>query len=89
MLVQFTTTDGKEIWINPIHVRAVSAKTGILGGKKNATQIWLSWVSTSTAIDVTMQPADVANLLNASTPAALLPAFLDSDDETNPPKNND
>jgi hypothetical protein len=89
MLVQFTTTDGREIWINPIHVKAVRAKTGLLGGKKNATEIWLGWTSTSESIDVPMSPAEVATLLNAATPAALLPAFLESEDDPTNPRSGD
>ncbi len=81
MLVQFTTTDGREVWINPIHVKALRAKTGLLGGKKNATEIWLSWVSTSESIDVPMSPTEVAGLLDAAAPAGLWPSVLDGDED--------
>lgn len=90
MLVQFTTTDGREIWINPIHVKAIRAKTGLLGGKKQATEIWLSWLSGSTSIDVPLDPAEVAGLLDAATPAGLWPSGVDGDEDRplNPPHAN-
>ncbi len=41
MFAKFTNTDGMTVWINPIHVRCIVIRTGILGGKKG-TEIMLS-----------------------------------------------
>ncbi len=73
MLTPFTTTDGKEIWINAIHVRAVRAKTGLLGGKKAGTEIWMAWDAAAQAIEVGDAPAEAAMKLNGSMPAFYLP----------------
>lgn len=73
MLTPFTTTDGKEIWINAIHVRVLRAKTGLLGGKKPGTEVWLAWEATTQAIEVSDAPDETAMKLNASMPAFYLP----------------
>lgn len=73
MLTPFTTTDGREIWINPVHVKAVRGKTGLMGGKKPGTEIWLSWESTSEAVTVPDDVAEVAEKLNANMPEVFFP----------------
>lgn len=39
-LIKLTDKDGKEIWINPIHVRSVAPKSGVFGASKG-TEIML------------------------------------------------
>lgn len=80
MLVPFTDSEGREVWINPIHVKAVRVKKGLLGGKKGS-EIWFSWATGASAINVNLEPAAVAAHLNAGMPD-LLPPVADDEDET-------
>ncbi len=89
MLVHLQDTDGRDVWINPIHVKVLRAKKGILGGAKKGTEIWLGWTSTSEAIVVPQDPKDIAAAMNAvlamiaagGSSAHSLGALDSSDDE--------
>ncbi len=82
MLVRFTDKDGRETWINPIHVRVVREKHGMLGGKKNVTEVWFSFHAQSEAIYFNEPPAEIAAALNA----AILPGYyIGGSDEDEPP----
>ena len=82
MLVQFTDSEGREVWLNPIHVKAVRVRKGLLGGKKGA-DVWFSWQTASESIAIPMEPTEVATLLNAGMPEVMLPgpAAGDEDDD--------
>lgn len=67
MLVQFTDADGRETWINPIHVKVVRTRKGMLGGQKG-TEVWFSFNATSEAIYFNELPAVIAEALNAGMP---------------------
>jgi hypothetical protein len=87
MLAHFQDTEGRDVWINPIHVKVLRAKKGILGGAKKGTEIWLGWTSTSEAITVPQEPAQVAAAFNAvlaalsGKPALTIDALSASDDD--------
>lgn len=82
MLVPFIDADGREVWINPIHVKAVRVKTGLLGGAKKGCEIWFSWQTTSESISILEEPSVVAAQLNAGMPAAMaISPTGDEDDE--------
>jgi hypothetical protein len=78
MFVNFTDTEGRETWVNPLHVKLVRTYQGLLGGKKG-TEIWFSFHSTSEAVYVPQPPADVAALLDAAMPPVVL---MQTDDES-------
>jgi hypothetical protein len=81
MLVPFTDTEGREVWINPIHVKVVRVSKGLLGGVKG-TEIWFGWTSTSQSVNVRSSPDEVAAALSAAMPPTVpLPAVLDSEDD--------
>ncbi|HYE02158.1 MAG TPA: hypothetical protein VD963_02865 [Phycisphaerales bacterium] len=69
MFVQFHDADGREVWINPIQVRAVREKRGLLGGVRGS-EVWFSYSSMSSSVDLPSAPADVAGKLAAALPAA-------------------
>ncbi len=77
MLVQFIDSEGRETWINPIHVKAVRTSKGLLGGVKG-TEIWFDWRSDSVAVTVKESPEAVATILNAAMPAVV--AYSPDDD---------
>ncbi len=77
MLVQFTDSEGRETWINPIHVKAVRTSKGVFGGVKG-TEIWFDWRSDSVSITVKESPEQVATILNAAMPAVV--AYTPDDD---------
>lgn len=81
MLVQFFDSDNRETWINPIQVRVIRAKKGLLGAARG-TEIWLSYSSLSESVDVPAPPAVVAASLNAAMPAAWFGDSTDDDDGT-------
>ncbi len=88
MLVHLQDTDGRDIWINPIHVKVLRTKKGIFGGGKKGTEIWLGWTGTSEAIVVPQDPTDIAAAMNTvlamMAPRGISPqslAALDSSDE--------
>jgi len=77
LFVQFTDSEGRETWINPIHVKAVRTSKGLLGGVKG-TEIWFDWRSDSVAVTVRETPEAVATILNAAMPAVI--AYAPDDD---------
>jgi hypothetical protein len=77
MLVQFTDSEGRETWINPIHVKTVRTSKGMLGGVKG-TEIWFDWRYDSVPITVKDSPEAVATMLNAAMPAVV--AYVPEDD---------
>lgn len=83
MLIQLTDADGRETWINPIHVKIIRTRKGMLGGGKG-TEVWFSFIATSEAVYFSEPPAVIAQALNAAMPTvvALTP---DDDDQTTPP----
>lgn len=82
MLVKFTDTEGRETWINAMHVKVIRASKGLLGGVKG-TEIWFSWNSTSSSINVRNSPDEVAAALSAAMPASMPPiAMFDSEEDT-------
>lgn len=80
MLVPFTDSEGREVWVNPIHVKAVRVRKGLLGGKKGS-DIWFSWQTSSESIAIPLEPSEVAAALNAAMPAVMLPAPVSDEDE--------
>lgn len=81
MLVRFTDSEGREVWVNPVHVKAVRAKKGLLGGKKG-TEIWFDWETGSESVDVPLEPEQVAGALNAAMPEVMgLPLPPEGSDE--------
>jgi hypothetical protein len=82
MLIPFTDEQGRETWINPIHVKVVRSRKGILGGDKG-TEVWFSFNGGSEAIYFTESVATIAAALNAGMPSAIV---LDSsEDDTHMP----
>lgn len=83
MLVPFTDSEGREAWINPIHVKVVRTKKGLLGGKKG-TEVWFSWTTGSESIKIPEEPSAVAMKLNAAMPEMIaqqpLPPFSPDDE---------
>ncbi len=77
MFINFTDTEGRETWVNPLHVKVVRTYQGLLGGKKG-TEIWFSFNNHSEAIHVPQTPAEVAALMDAAMPPVVL---LGSDEE--------
>ena len=65
MLIPITETDGRETWVNPLHVRAVRSARGVMGGKKSGSQLIIGGVHTDT-LSVREDPPIVAARLNAS-----------------------
>jgi hypothetical protein len=81
MLVKFTDTEGRETWINAMHVKVVRTAKGLLGGVKG-TEIWFSWGSTSQSVNVRSTPEEVAAALAAAMPSSMPPiAVFDSEDD--------
>ena len=81
MLVKFTDTEGRETWINAMHVKVVRTAKGLLGGVKGS-EIWFGWSSTSTSVNVRSTPEEVAAALAAALSSGINPiALLDSDDD--------
>jgi len=82
MLVKFTDNEGRETWINAIHVKVVRTAKGLLGGVKG-TEIWFSWGSTSQSVNVRSTPDEVAAALSAAMPLSMPPIeVLDSEDDS-------
>lgn len=81
MLLHLTDAEGRETWINPIHVKVIRTRSGLLGGKKGC-EVWFSFNSASEAIYFSEDPSDIAALVNAAMPPILL---VDSSDEEQPP----
>jgi hypothetical protein len=79
MLIQFFDADGRETWINPIQVRVVRAKKGLLGGVKG-TEVWMSYSSTSSSVEVPLPTTEVAERLNAAMPAVWFGDSTDDDE---------
>lgn len=74
MLVKLTTEDGKDVWINPIHVKAIEPT------RKGAKVFFLytgAW-GANHAVKVQQDAATAAELLNAGMPD--LP-YLPADDQ--------
>ncbi len=80
MLIRLTDKDGRETWINPIHVRIVRQKHGMLGGKTDVTEVWFSFHAQSEAIYFGESPAEIAAALNAGMPPAYLIATNGEDE---------
>lgn len=84
MFVQFTDNDGRETWINPVHVKVVRTNQGFLGGKKGS-EIWFSFGSSSEAIYVPQSPSEATALLDAAMPpTSFVDAGDDSEDDSTP-----
>jgi hypothetical protein len=71
MLVHFTDIEGRETWVNPIHVKLVRTYQGLLGGKKG-TEVWFSFNNTSEAVYLAQQPGEVAAVLDAAMPPVVV-----------------
>lgn len=74
MLIPFTDAEGRETWINPIHVKVVRTRKGMLGGAKGA-EVWFSWAAGATSVNIADSPEAVAMKLNAGL-AALPPGSI-------------
>ncbi len=83
MLVKFTDTEGRDTWINAIHVKVVRVSKGLLGGVKGS-EIWFSWNSTSESITVRNSPDEVAAALTAAMPASMPPIEMFDSEEDAP-----
>lgn len=84
MLIPLTDEQGRETWINPIHVKVVRARKGILGGGKG-TEVWFSFTGSSEAIYFTDSPAAIAAALNAGMPSAIVLDSSEDDIQMHPP----
>lgn len=71
MLIQLTDAEGRETWINPIHVKVVRTRKGLLGGQKGS-EVWFSFHGTSEAVYFHEPPDQLATLLNGAMPPVLL-----------------
>jgi hypothetical protein len=80
MFICFTDAEGREAWINPIHVKLVRTRKGMLGGVKGA-EIWFSRAAGAEAVNVPLAPAEVAAALNAAMPPVIA---IDSGGEDDP-----
>lgn len=78
MLVPFTDAEGRETWINALHVKVVRTRKGMLGGKKGA-EVWFSWASSASAVNIPEDPATVSLKLNAALAQLPAPLFPPSD----------
>lgn len=67
MLVRFEDSEGRETWLNPLHVKVVRTRKGMLGGGKG-TEVWFSFNSTSEAIYFSQEPEEIAAALNSGMP---------------------
>lgn len=81
MLVSITDADGRETWINPIHVKLVRTRGKLLGMGGKGTEVWFSFNNNSEAVYFTEDPADIAARLNAGMPSAVL---IDTSDDDQP-----
>lgn len=82
MLISFIDHEGRETWVNPLHVRVVRTHESMLG-KSKGSEIWFSFNSSSEAIYVKEPPAEVSARLNAAMPVAYLPSFSDGEASMN------
>ncbi len=82
MLIPLTDAEGRETWINPLHVKVVRTRKGMLGGGKGC-EVWFSFNSNSEAIYFSESPAEIAAALNAAMPPVI--ALDTSGDEPPPP----
>ncbi len=64
MLVRLTTAEGKDLWINPIHVKAIEP---VRNGAKVYFVFTGSWAGNQ-GIKVQHDAATVADMLNAAMP---------------------
>ena len=85
MLISLTDADGRETWINPIHVKIVRTRKGMLGGEKG-TEVWFSFHNTSEAVYFSEPPEEIAQAINAAMPPVLL--IDPSSEEPMPPSSN-
>lgn len=67
MLVRFEDAEGRETWINPLHVKVVRTRKGMLGGGKGS-EVWFSFHATSEAIYFSEDPSHIAVALNEGMP---------------------
>lgn len=81
MLIQLTDAEGRETWINPMHVKVVRTRKGMLGGQKGS-EVWFSFANGSEAVYFSEPPSEIAQALNAGMPSLM---YL-SDDEDQPPR---
>lgn len=81
MFIRFIDAEGRDAWINPIHVKLVRTRKGMLGGVKG-TEIWFSRSTGSEAVNVPLAPEEVATALNAAMPPVVA---IDSGGEEAPP----
>lgn len=71
MLIRLADAEGRETWINPIHVKVVRTRKGMLGGEKG-TEVWFSFNATSEAIYFSEPPEHIAAMIDAAMPPVLL-----------------
>jgi hypothetical protein len=83
MLIQLTDAEGRETWINPIHVKIVRTRKGMLGGEKG-TEVWFSFHATSQALYFKESAEQLAGLIEAAMPPVLL---IDAGSGDDPPVN--
>jgi hypothetical protein len=65
-LVRLTDKDGKDVWVNSLHVRTIAVKSGVFGGKKG-TEIALSGLGGmhgGVSLIVAEDPETVASLIS-------------------------
>lgn len=73
MLVRFTDTKGRVVWINPVHVRSLAPK------KPDITSVYVSVSTSGFPINVTGPIDEVADMLNAAMPMDPYAGALDDD----------
>lgn len=81
MLIPLTDAEGRETWINPIHVKVVRTRKGVLGREKGS-EVWFSFHHSSEAIYFTESPSEISAALNAAMPPVIA---LDTSGDEPPP----
>lgn len=84
MLIQLTDAEGRETWINPIHVKIVRTRGKVLGMGGKGTEVWTSFTSNSEAIYFTEEPSEIAAALNMGMPPVVV---LETSGDEPPPHN--
>lgn len=75
MLIQITEKDGRQTWVNPLHVRWIRQNRGMLGGEKPGAQIGMGDL---VPVDTPESPADIASRVGAALATALNPSLVAS-----------
>lgn len=75
MLIQITEKDGRQTWINPLHVRWIRQNRGMLGGEKPGAQLGMGDL---VPVETPESPSDIAGRVGAALATTLNPALVAS-----------